>query len=97
MRFFLLSLICLTAFTAAPALAQGTVELSSAPWPVRIETDQANSAFVFIVDDEPVAILDKSGLTVSGDIAYDGTLIDRGPGSVMDRLRDSAETEAVDD
>lgn len=97
MRFFLLSLLCLPAFTAAPAIAQDTGELSSAPWQVRIETDQANSAFVFIVDDQPVAVLDKSGLTVSGDIAYGGTLTDRGPDGVTDRLNASAETEAAND
>lgn len=97
MRLYLLSLICLSAFTTASASAQNTDEASSAPWPVRIETDQTGGAFVFIVDDQPVAVLDKSGLIVTGDIAYVGTLADIGPDGVIDRLSASAETEAADD
>ncbi|ODR95213.1 hypothetical protein AUC70_05810 [Methyloceanibacter stevinii] len=97
MRFVLLSLLCLPAFAAGPALAQGADESSSAPLPVRIETDHAVGAFVFIVDDQPVAVLDKSGLTVSGDIAYGGTITDLGSEGVTDRLNASTETEAAND
>jgi len=97
MRFFLLSLICLPAFAAAPAMAQEADQSSSTPPPVRIETDQASSAFAFFVEDRPVAVLDKSGLTVFGDIAYGGALIDSGPEGVMDRLNASTETEAAND
>ena len=97
MRFVLLSLLCLPAFIAVPVMAESSDQSSSTPSPIRIETDQASSAFVFIVEDRPVAVLDKSGLTVSGDIAYGGTLTDIGPEGVTDRLNASAEAEAADD
>ncbi len=95
MRCFLLSFLCLPALAATPALAQQPADTE--PPPVRIETDQTRKSFVFIIDGEPVALLDKSGLIVTGDIAYGGTLADTGPGAAKDRPNAAAGTEADDE
>ena len=57
---FLSSVAFLAAIFAAPALAEDTARKE----PVRIERDQSAKAFVFVIDDEPVAILDRAGFHV---------------------------------
>ncbi len=78
------SFIAITALCAAlsfnPAFAQEATPDQNA---VRIEMDQTAKAFVFIIDDEPVAMLDKSGLYVPGEINYGGTLTDTGPEAIQ--------------
>lgn len=76
-----------------PAFAQ---EANAEKDAVRIEMDQEARAFVFIIDDEPVAMLDKSGLHVPGEINYGLYLTDTGPDSIKKRIA-SQQTEAADD
>ena len=62
------------AFTGLPAFAQEAGKQEA----VRIEMDEEAKAFVFIIDDEPVALLDKHGLEVIEHLSYGGTLTDKG-------------------
>lgn len=71
----------LAAFVSLPAFAQHENQE-----PVRIERDQNAEAFVFIIDDKPVAMLDKEGLHVVGQINYGGTLTDTGSAYVAEKI-----------
>ena len=75
-----------------PAIAEEAVSKEA----VRIETDQSAKAFIFIIDDEPVAMLDKTGLYVPGEIAYGLWLTDTGPEYIEKKIADKA-TEAADE
>ena len=74
MRSFIATAACLVALCNSPAVAQEASSQES----VRIETDQKAKAFIFIIDDEPVALLDKNGLSVVEHISYGGMLTDKG-------------------
>lgn len=63
---------------------------------VRIEADQEAKAFVFIIDDEPVALLDAHGLHVRNAIVYGDTLTDAGTLSFDKRMEELGK-EAADD
>lgn len=64
------------------ALSINSAMADTAPNGVWIEADQAAKAFVFIIDDEPVAMLDKEGLHVVEGINYGRSLTDKGPDDV---------------
>lgn len=66
MRLFIAIAAVCAAFMGYPVFAQEVAEHEA----VRIETDQKAKAFVFIIDDEPVAILDKAGFQVVEDLSY---------------------------
>lgn len=76
------SIAVLAAFIGNPALADETVKKE----PTRIEIDQEAKAFIFIIDDKPVAMLDKDGLHVAGGIDYGLSLTDTGPDSVKKKI-----------
>lgn len=92
MRYFILSAACIAAIVSAPAFAeeQAAKELT------RIEIDQEAKAFIFIIDGEPVAMLDKAGLQVPGKIDYGLYLTDTGPDWIKDKIA-SRGKEASDD
>lgn len=77
MRSFITIVACVAALTINPALS----EEPPAKDAVRIEADQRAKAFVFIIDDKPVALLDESGLHVVEHISYGGMLTDKGQDS----------------
>ncbi len=63
---------------------------------VRIEIDQDAKAFVFMIDDEPAAMLDRDGLHVPGEINYGHYLTDTGPEPIKKRIADRGR-EATDE
>lgn len=87
-------LLLLTLFSVQSADAE---ELAPTPQALtRIYIDQDAKTFTFVIDGEPAAVLNKSGLHVPGDINYDGVLTDKGG----DTLRDASKSdtkEAVDE
>jgi len=92
MRTFISLAALAAAFITTPVLAEDAPDNQA----VRIETDQAAKAFIFIIDDEPVAMLDKEGLHVVENIEYGRSLIDTGPQWVKDKIASGAK-EAADD
>lgn len=86
MRSFFKSSWAIAALCAAlsgqPAFAQDSSNQDA----VRIEIDQKAKAFVFIIDDEPVAMLDKSGLHVPGEVNYGLWITDTGPDFVREKI-----------
>ena len=91
MRIFIAIAAACAALTGYPAFAEEPVNEQ----PTRIEIDQAAKTFTFVIDDEAVATLDKSGLHVTDSIAYGGTLTDAGLDSPKPRSTNS--TEAADE
>lgn len=89
--FIALAALC-AALTGYPALAQEATKHDA----VRIEMDQEAKAFIFIIDDEPVAMLDKKGLHVPGEINYGLWMTDTGPEHIRKHIT-SAQTEARND
>ena len=83
---FMRSFIFIAAFCAALNSYPAGAQKDSGQEAVRIETDQAAKAFVFIIDDEPVAMLDKAGLHVPGEINYGQSLTDTGPDWTKDKI-----------
>lgn len=92
MRSFIAAAALAAIFITTPALAEEAVSNRA----VRIETDQNAKAFVFIIDDKPVALLDKSGLTVREGIVYGATLTDAGTAH-FDKQIESLNKEAADE
>ena len=92
MRSFIALAAVVAALTGYPALAEDTAEQDA----VRIEADQQAKAFIFIIDDEPVAMLDQNGLRVVNSIEYGRTLTDSGRDSIKDQIA-SRSKEAADD
>ncbi|MCC7253068.1 hypothetical protein [Hyphomicrobium sp.] len=90
------SIIAIAALCAAlssnPAVAQEPTKSEA----VRIEVDQKAKAFIFIIDDEPVAMLDKSGLRVVNSIEYGFTLTDTGPAYIKDKIEQRGKEVAND-
>ena len=92
MRSFIALAAVVAALTGYPALAEDTAEQDA----VRIEADQEAKAFVFIIDDEPVAMLDQSGLRVVNSIEYGHTLTDTGPDWIKDKIASRTKEAAHD-
>ena len=92
MRSFIAIAAFCAVFTAYQALAEDTPPQDA----VRMEMDQEAKAFVFIIDDEPVAMLDKLGLHVVEGIEYGRSLSDDGPEGVK-RAISSERKEVADD
>ncbi|MFA5951903.1 MAG: hypothetical protein WC807_16635 [Hyphomicrobium sp.] len=82
MRHFILSAAIIAACLSVPARAEEPAKQEA----VRIEADQAHKAFVFIIDDKLVAMLDKEGLHVVGGIDYGLGLTDTGPDGVKEKI-----------
>lgn len=78
MRSFIASAALCAAVTFNPVFAQEASKHEA----VRIEMDQEAKAFVFIIDDEPVAVLDKHGLEIAEHLSYGGMLTDKGRDSI---------------
>lgn len=91
MRSFI-ALAALCALTGYPAFAQEATKHDA----VRIELDQEAKAFIFIIDDEPVAMLDKGGLRVVNSIEYGFTLTDTGPAYIKDKIEHRGKEVAND-
>ncbi|MBU1210186.1 MAG: hypothetical protein KJ587_02815 [Alphaproteobacteria bacterium] len=86
MRHFILSAAIVAAFLSVPAQAGELVKQEPAKQePVRIEMDQDAKAFVFVIDDEPVAILDKTGMHVR-DLVSTGTGVKNRTDEFQERL-----------
>jgi hypothetical protein len=81
MRSFFKSFWAIAACVAALSVNPAFAEDAPAKDAVRIETDQEAKAFVFLIDDKPVALLDESGLHVVEHISYGGMLTDKGQDS----------------
>lgn len=81
MRIFILSAAIVAAFLSIPARAEEPAKQE----PVRIEMDQDAKAFVFVIDDEPVAILDKTGMHVR-DLVSTGTGVKNRTDEFQERL-----------
>lgn len=89
---FITSIAVLAAFIGHPALAEDTAKKE----PTRIEIDQQTGRFLFIVKDEPVAMLDETGLHVVGEINYGLYLTDTGPDAIKAKIASDAK-EAADE
>lgn len=81
MRSFLVS-VAAAALFASPVFAEEPAKSQA----VRIEADQASKAFVFIIDDEPVAMIDKEGLFVVEGVNYGRSLTDTGPDWIKETI-----------
>jgi hypothetical protein len=92
MRSFIATAAACAALTGYPALAQEADKQEA----VRIEMDQEAKAFVFMIDDKPVAMLDKNGLQVVEHLSYGRSLIDKGPDGVR-RDIENRKSEAADE
>lgn len=90
MRSFIATAALCAAVTFNPAWAQE----KSKPDAVRIEMDQEAKAFIFIIDDEPVAVLDKNGLNVVAHVGYGGHLTDKGQDGVRREINQFIEGRA---
>lgn len=86
MRSFIATAALCAAFSGYPAFAQEATQHDA----VRIEMDQEAKAFIFIIDDEPVAMLDKKGLHVINSIEYGVTLTDTGSAYVKNKINQRA-------
>ncbi len=87
-----IAVVIMVALGGHPAKAED----GASQQPTRIEINQEAKAFIFIIDNRPVAILDKDGLTVREGINYGATLMDADRPH-FDRKIDSLKTEAADD
>jgi hypothetical protein len=74
-RSLLLSIAILTA--ASPALAEEPATSTTAVTEIRV--DEEAGVIRFVVDGKTIATIDKSGLTVEGDVRYTGATHDVGP------------------
>lgn len=92
MRIFIAAAALAAVFIATPALAEEAVSKQA----VRIETGQNAKAFVFVIDDKPVAMLDEDGLHVVGGIEYGLSLSDAGPDLLKEKIA-SKTKEAADE
>ncbi len=92
MRSFIVIAALFAAVTFNSAFAQETSKKEA----VRIEMDQEAKVFVFIIDDEPVAMLDKTGLHVPGEISYGLWITDTGPEHIKKKIAKKA-TEVADE
>jgi len=92
MRSFIIIAALCAALSVNPALAEEMSDQDA----VRIEMDQEAKAFVFIIDDEPVAMLDKGGLHVVEGIEYGFALTDTGQESIRKKIA-SRGKEAADE
>ena len=91
----LLAIACLILSSGKGLAAEGEA-LVPAEKAVQIDADQVSKRFVFIIDHQPVAMLDKQGLHVVEGITYGGTLTDTGTEFVRETIINRAE-EAADD
>ncbi|MBX9865158.1 MAG: hypothetical protein K2Y42_20645 [Hyphomicrobium sp.] len=91
MRRFIASVAALAAIVF-PAFAQEAAQQEA----TRLKIDQEAKAFIFIIDNEAVALLDKAGLHVVNGIEYGSTLTDTGPDHIKMRIA-AARTEAEDE
>lgn len=82
MRSFIAFAAVCAAINGHPAFA----DVSAKQEAVRIEMDQEAKAFVFVIDDEPVAMLNKDGLHVVEDIKYGRSLTDTGPDWIKEKI-----------
>lgn len=87
---FILFSACLLALSPFSARAQDSSSLE----PTRIVVDQDKKSFIFIIDNEPVALLDKEGFHVTGSITYGGTLSDAGSVFVKDTITKTNDASA---
>lgn len=92
MRLFIALAVCAATLGFSSAMAEEAAKQDA----VRIEADQETKAFIFIIDDEPVAMLDKSGLRVVNSIEYGYTLTDTGPEWIKEKIA-SRGKEAADE
>lgn len=95
MRSFFKPSWVIAALCAALSINPAMAEETSSQDAVRIEADQEAKAFVFIIDGEPVAILDKVGFQVVEDLSYGRSLTDKGADGVRreitERLKEAAD------
>lgn len=66
-------------FCTAPAFAQDKPESSA----TEIITDQENGTITIVIDGEAVAMFDKDGFHVVGDVDYGGSMTDAGRENVQ--------------
>lgn len=92
MRTFISLVAIVATMIGYPAFAEDV----ASPQPTRIEINQEAKAFIFVVDNKPVALLDESGLTVREGIVYGATLTDAGTVH-FDKQIERLQTEAADE
>lgn len=86
------AVVIMVALGGQPALAED----AASQQPTRIEINQEAKAFIFIIDDKPVALLNTDGLTVREGITFGATLMDADR-SHFDRKIEGLKTEAADE
>lgn len=95
MRSFFKSFWATAALCAALSFSSAVAQDATSDDAVRIEMDQKAKAFVFMIDDKPVALLDESGFQVVEDLSYGRSLTDKGPDGVRreiaERLKEAAD------
>lgn len=94
-RLYCLPLLLFASIFSFPiaALAQESslqIEPEQSASTPRIESDTERNAFIFIIDGEEFAILDKTGLYIPGSITFGGTMTDAGREWVDDYITRSA-------
>ncbi|WP_437186783.1 hypothetical protein SH668x_000141 [Planctomicrobium sp. SH668] len=63
----------------------------------RIEVDDHSGTIRFLIDGQPVALLDRDGLTIANDVQYGGLSIDLGEELARSRLERPASPPSVRD
>lgn len=88
MRAYILSLlaICISIIAFAAAVAHRSEASDES---TRIEIDQTTDMVRILLDNREVAVIDRSGLYVRGDMAYSGTITDGLPA----RLTEGADAQ----
>lgn len=81
MRSFIAAAAIVAAFVGYPALAEEPAGQEA----TRIEIDQTAKTFVFVIDGEPVALLDQTGLHVR-DVVSTGEGVRNRPEEFQSRL-----------
>jgi hypothetical protein len=90
MRFAIATAAMCAVLNGYPAFGEEAANQES----VRIEMDQEAKAFVFIIDDQPVAMLDKKGFHVPGEISYGLYITDTGPDFIKSKIQNRGEASA---
>lgn len=91
MRYKLLIILTISTFSLSQASRAEEVravkpddQIAPAAKRVHVVEDQQAGAFLFMIDGQEAARIDKDGLTVAGDVEYSGTLTDTGAGITSD-------------
>lgn len=91
-RSFITLCVCLLGLYPLPGRTQELQGLE----PTRIVVDQDKKSFIFLIDNQPVALLDKEGLHVVGGINYGDSLTDTGSTFIKNKIVPPADVSEGD-